>query len=90
MRNLLRIGLLAGALVLLASLSVYLWGAPRILEFSPADGSQGLPAGAQVKIAFSQPLDSQAVEARLSFDPPMPGTFTWEGSQMVFTPIMFT
>lgn len=86
MRNLLRIGLLAGALVLLASLSVYLWGAPRILEFSPADGSQGLPAGAQVKITFSQPLDSQAVETRLSFDPPVSGTFTWEGSQMVFTP----
>lgn len=86
MRNLLRIGLLAGALAVLGWLLVYLWGAPRILEVLPADGAEGVPAGAQVEIAFSQPLDSQAVQERLSFDPPVDGSYVWEGSRLVFTP----
>ncbi|MCZ7552005.1 MAG: hypothetical protein B6D39_07445 [Anaerolineae bacterium UTCFX2] len=86
MRNLLKVGLLVGALAILAAVSVFVWGAPRVLEVLPADGSEGVPARAQVKITFSQPLDSAATEARLSFDPPIEGAYTWEGSQLIFTP----
>lgn len=74
--------------VLAAGLLIAGWRLmPRLVEISPAPGSQNVAPTAAIRLAFSQPMDAASVEARLSLDPENPGRFTWEDAQtLVFTP----
>lgn len=86
MPNRLRIGLLAGVLAGLGILLGYIWGAPRLLEVSPADGAVQISASSQVKIRFSRPINEQAIQEKLEFNPSIAGEFHWEEHTLIFTP----
>ena len=79
------------ALVLLAliGLSLYYWfSAPRLVSFSPADGAELVPVGAELRVEFSRPMRRASVQDRLKINPPISGVFEWqeEGRILVFRP----
>jgi len=86
MQNRLRIGLIAGVLLALGILGVFLWGTPRLLSVSPEDGAERVPSSAEVRLIFSRPLQTDALKSRLTFEPEIEGSTRWEGSALVFTP----
>ena len=78
--------LLLVVLVLTAA-GVWAWlTAPKLLEVSPAGGSQEVPVRSPLRITFSQPLQTGSLRSHLKFDPAQAGQLTWEGSTLVFTP----
>jgi len=74
-------------LTLVAGLALgYLWGSPRLLETTPSDGAENVPAGASIRLTFSRPMQADSVRELLSFEPAREGSYTWEGNTLVFTP----
>jgi len=85
-RKLFRLFLLAMVLLLLSLVVVFAWGAPRLMEVSPASGAIDVPAGSVLQLTFSRLMDSGSVAERLSLEPAIPGSYSWNGSRLVFTP----
>lgn len=79
------IPLLALLLFLLAGI-IYLWGTPRLVEISPAQGETGVSASAPLRLTFSRRMRAEDIPQRLSIIPARQGNFTWEGSTLVFAP----
>jgi hypothetical protein len=77
---------LAG-LALLVSLGFFLW-APRLEAVAPAEGEEVAVGWVEVRLTFSRPVRLTDVEARVAFDPGVPGTWRIEGEGpvAVFTP----
>jgi dipeptidyl aminopeptidase/acylaminoacyl peptidase len=86
MRNRLRIALFLGILLTLSLLLTFWLGSPKLLEVYPAGKSNNVAAGASVRLVFSRPLNTSALEAKLHLNPETSGSFEWEGSTLVFTP----
>lgn len=61
-------------------------GAPRVIGFSPAPDLAAVSAMTRVTITFSQPMNPQSVEARLTIEPSTPGRLLWEGTALTFIP----
>jgi uncharacterized protein YfaS (alpha-2-macroglobulin family) len=59
---------------------------PLIVSFSPAAGSRTVQRHTPLSITFRIDLDRRAVEQGLTIDPPISGTFKWQGRTLVFTP----
>jgi len=59
--------------------------APRVGERTPAPGASAAST-AQVRLAFSQPMDEASVTRRLRFTPSRNGEITWDGTTLVFRP----
>jgi Tol biopolymer transport system component len=85
-RKALRLFLLAAVLLLLSLVIVVAWGTPRLLEVSPAPGATDVPAGSVLQLNFSRLMQADSVTVRLSIEPPIPGSYTWEGNRLFFTP----
>jgi len=77
--------LLAITLVIILAFT-YQWAAPRLEAVDPAPDAQGISAGAALRLAFSRPMQGEAVIQRLSIQPSIPGAYSWEGNTLVFTP----
>ena len=77
--------LLAAGLVL-GLIVAYFWGTPRLSGVSPVPGAAAVPAGTQLRLTFSRPMQAASVTRRLTIDPPLPGSFTWEGNTLIFNP----
>lgn len=76
-----------GGLGLLAGLAAAVFFAlPRLQTFSPANAAASVSSRAPLRLTFSRPMDAASVEAALSIDPALSGTFAWEGNTLVFTP----
>ena len=78
--------LLAAILTIVAGVG-YVWGTPRVVEVSPADGDEYRSAGTPLRLTFSRPMQAGTEDELLSTDPPIEGQYTWEGETLVFTPI---
>jgi cytochrome b6 len=52
---------------------------PVVMDATPREGSEGIFINSPVVIAFNKEMDRPSVEAAFSIDPPVNGTFTWEG-----------
>ena len=52
---------------------------PQVLDATPRNGSEGVYVNRPVVLAFNKEMDRPSVEAAFSIDPPIVGTFTWEG-----------
>lgn len=78
--------LLAVAVLVMAAVLVYRLGTPVLVAVEPPEGAAGVPASSQLRLTFSRPMWAGEVEERLSFQPALPGTFTWQGQTLVFTP----
>lgn len=84
----LRLFLLAIVLFLLSLVGVVAWGAPRLVEISPAPGMVDVPAGAAVELAFSRAMQQETVIERLEIQPQVAGSVSWQGNRLVFTPLL--
>lgn len=58
----------------------------RIVDSSPADGSDDVPITAPIRVAFSQHMDTASVEAHFHVEPEVTGRMVWEGKQAIFQP----
>jgi Tol biopolymer transport system component len=76
------------ALLLLAgSAAAYIfWMAPRLVEVSPAEDAGDVRAGSAVRLTFSRKMLADSVLERLSFDPPLSGSYEWRDESLIFTP----
>ena len=85
----LRLAIAGGILCLLAAvILVFLaWRqTPRLLETTPVDGAVDVPASAPLRLTFSAPMDVDSVNERLSIQPERPGSFSWQGNTLLFSP----
>jgi Tol biopolymer transport system component len=70
----------------------YWFNAPRLVAIWPEEGAAALPAGAEIRLTFSQSMQPDTVIQRIEFQPERPGAFTWEENKgkpnrtLVFTP----
>lgn len=80
------IALLAILVLIPAGGIVYLLGAPDLAHIDPQPGSNGVPAGTELRLDFSRRMNEQTVLQRLSITPNPGGSFTWQGKSLVFTP----
>ncbi|MBN2550381.1 MAG: PD40 domain-containing protein, partial [Anaerolineales bacterium] len=86
MRNKIRL-LLGGVLFLAFAITAgYWWSLPRLVSYTPADGSRDVSASAPIQITFSRRMDLASIQERLTLQPRIPGDFSWQGSTLVFTP----
>jgi len=85
MRRVLPLLLILVILILVAML-VYLFASPQIEAIEPADGSEKVHPGSDLRITFSRQMDKQSVLSRLRVSPPTDGEFTWEQNSLVFKP----
>jgi Tol biopolymer transport system component len=69
----------------LAALAIF-WGTPRLVEVSPALNATAVSAGASVRLTFSRSMRPETVTERLTINPARPGSYTWDGNTLVFTP----
>jgi Tol biopolymer transport system component len=83
-----RVWLYVGAAaIILMGVAAFLWfSAPRLESFTPQDSALDVSAGSAVRLAFNRPMDEASVLERLTIEPLLPGSFTWESSTLVFTP----
>lgn len=79
------LGLLALGLAAGVGLALVL-ALPRLVSVAPAAGAQFVSSRAPLLLTFNRPMDTASVEAALTMSPGLPGTYTWEGNRLVFTP----
>ncbi|MCX7680669.1 MAG: Ig-like domain-containing protein [Anaerolineae bacterium] len=58
---------------------------PPILSTSPGQGQSISPA-TFIKVTFDREMDRAATEEAFIISPPVPGTFTWEETTLIFQP----
>jgi Tol biopolymer transport system component len=58
----------------------------RIVDSSPAGGDDDVPITAPIRLAFSQPMDPDSVEARFRVEPEVAGSLVWDGDGTTFRP----
>jgi dipeptidyl aminopeptidase/acylaminoacyl peptidase len=74
-------------IISLAALGLYAWYAsPLAGNFLPPDGAEDVPVRSAIQITFSEPMQHDSVESRLSTDPERSGSFTWSENTLTFTP----
>jgi uncharacterized protein YfaS (alpha-2-macroglobulin family) len=59
---------------------------PLIVSFSPGPGQRDVDRHTPLRITFRLDLDHRVMERGLTIDPPISGTFKWQGRTLVFTP----
>ena len=82
----LRILLLIGIFLALGIGLGYIWSRPRLLEVSPANQAQAVPAGAELRLTFSRRMQEESIQERLHLEPPVEGVFRWQKNTLIFTP----
>ncbi len=82
----LRLGLLILALAAVGLAVVILFGFPRLVDASPADGAVDVPVNAALRLTFSRSMEVASVQERLRLTPAVEGSYSWEGDTLVFTP----
>ena len=78
-------GLIGLGLVFLAGF-LFVRNTPRLLEVIPKDGAQEVPATTPLRLRFSRPMLPASVEEHLAIIPLQAGSFSWEGTTLIFTP----
>jgi len=83
----LRIALFSAALAL-ATAGLLLFGprAAGVTLAAYAPSGQEVATGAQIRLAFSRPVDRRSAEASFRIDPPAPGRFVWDDRTLTFLP----
>lgn len=65
-------------------------GAPTVVAATPIDGTAGVPVDAVLEIEFDRLMDTAAVEAAITVDPPASVRATWSGPivRLAFEPAL--
>ncbi|MFA4837301.1 MAG: Ig-like domain-containing protein, partial [Dehalococcoidia bacterium] len=59
---------------------------PTVTTTSPANGAPSVAINTPVAVTFSETMNQTSAEGAFSINPAVPGTFSWEGNIMTFTP----
>ena len=59
---------------------------PRVLGSEPANNAAGVSPDANIKITFSEKMDQARTQASFSISPTVNGSYSWDGTTMIFTP----
>jgi Tol biopolymer transport system component len=59
---------------------------PHLLEVTPLNGAENIPAGESLRLTFSSGMETESVESRLEVEPPQTGKGAWRGNTYIFTP----
>jgi len=62
------------------------WTSPKLVEVSPTEEAKNVQAGSAVRLTFSRNMLADSVLERLSFDPPVNGSYEWQDKSLIFTP----
>lgn len=73
-------------LILALLAGYYFLSAPQIKSFSPADGTTSNPGNSVIRLVFSRQMNPESVSSRFQISPTLPGSITWQGDTMIFTP----
>ncbi|MCB9133864.1 MAG: Ig-like domain-containing protein [Anaerolineales bacterium] len=73
-------------LILLAGGLPLARGRPTVTEIFPAPDTLAVPGLAPIHLTFSRAMNHAAVEQNLTLTPAHPGSYTWEGNILTFTP----
>ncbi len=60
--------------------------APYVIASNIENGAQGIDVNSTIIITFSEPMNQTATQAAFSISGNITGTFTWDGSNLTFTP----
>ncbi len=86
MQNKMRLLLLFFIILVLATGLFAWWGSPRLLAVSPEDGTTNASAEESIQLFFSHRMIEDSVTGRLVIEPSVPGSFSWQGNALIFTP----
>jgi Tol biopolymer transport system component len=73
-------------ILLVASGGFLLSRAPRLLEVAPAQGTRHVAAEEPLRLRFSRRMQGSSIASHLETEPSRQGSYTWEGSTLLFTP----
>jgi len=59
---------------------------PVVVSTYPAAGATGVPTNTQVRVTFSEPMDTGSVAAAFHITPAAAGAFAWAGADMFWQP----
>ncbi|NIS82538.1 MAG: hypothetical protein GTO14_20560 [Anaerolineales bacterium] len=77
---------LGGVILFLLLVASTVLVAPRVEQVIPESGSTDVPSSTSIQIVFNRDMEIDSVETRLSLDPNIPGSFSWEGRTLTFSP----
>ena len=60
--------------------------APMVTSSDPAPGADTVSAS-KIRISFSEPVDHSVAEAAFTIEPSTEGTLSWQGNDVIFTPV---
>ncbi len=60
--------------------------APMVTSSDPAQSANTVSAS-KIRISFSEPVDHSVAEAAFTIEPSTEGTFSWQGNDVIFTPV---
>jgi len=60
---------------------------PRIISIVPSGNDYFAPLNSAIRITFSEAMDQESAESSLGISPETPGSFSWFGNTMIFTPM---
>lgn len=66
---------------------IYLISSPRLTEVAPGAQAERVAVASPLRLSFSRLMDPESVLERLTLEPAVPGEYTWEGNDLVFTPL---
>ncbi len=76
--------LIRAALLLLAVFACKPGVPPAVLSTLPVNGQTEVPLNTQIRVAFSEAMDTASVEAAFSFHPPTAGAFEWASESLMY------
>jgi hypothetical protein len=56
---------------------------PSVVSTYPTDGTTGIPTNTQIRVTFSEPMDTASAEAAFHMAPAVTGKFEWAGDNAV-------
>jgi len=57
---------------------------PGVVSTYPASGATAVPTNTQVRVTFSEPMDTASAEAAFSITPAVTGTFEWASDSVMY------
>jgi Tol biopolymer transport system component len=73
-------------ILVVAVAAVYWFGSPYLQSYAPQNSALDVPASVVLRLTFSRRMLAESVKNRLSIKPDVPGSLTWEGRTLLFTP----
>ena len=61
-------------------------GRPRVIGSNPQNNATGVSPDAGIEITFNEKMDQARAQSAFSMSPAVNGSYSWDGTTMVFTP----